>query len=356
MPPSDKKPRRRPTRGDSKPTPDAAGKVRLQRVMADSGVASRRDCEQMITDGLVEVNGERVDHLPVFVDPARDRIVVDGRPLKPIRAGQRAAGRGVLPGRVYVMLHKPSRVLCTTSDDATDRSGVPLGGGRTTVSELVQHSSGARLYPVGRLEYHATGLVLMTNDGALADRLTHARYGVTRTYRVTIKGRASSELLRDLRRRLAADNAPPEPSPVAGRIGRNGRATIDSSTRPPDSVRIMRDPAAAAPGGAPADASPNTVIEITLREGKSRQLRPILEQMGALVRKLTRVGIGPVRLRGVAVGQWRDLTPDEVSQLMQAGGLADQPGRRPSARPSPRAPSPRNRPGARPPRRGDRRS
>gem|GEM_PF-498531 len=332
MPPRDKNPFT--SRSSSNDAPNQ-NHVRLQRVMADAGVASRRDCEQMITQGLVEVNGERVDHLPVFVDPLNDRIVVDGRALKPLRKGAQSSsdGRGVLPGRTYVMLHKPDRVLCTTSDDATDRSGVSLGGGRTTVSELVQHPSGARLYPVGRLEYHSTGLVLMTNDGALADRLTHARYGVTRTYRVTIKGHASSELVRDLRRRVAADEAAPEPPPVAGRIVRGRRVGPDTSElAPKDSVRIVRTPVAA---GADSQvlASANTVIEITLREGKSRQLRAILEQMGALTRKLTRVGIGPLRLRGVALGQWRDLTRDEVAMLMQAGGLSDTPLPRPRPRP-----------------------
>lgn len=277
--------------------PDAsttARGVRLQRVMADAGVASRRDCEAMIERGLVEVNGRVVTRLPVFIDPAVDRVAVDGRPL---RIGRRAGGAGntrrsARDDRLYIMLHKPDRVLCTTSDD-TDESR-SRGGARTTVTDLVQPRSGARVYPVGRLDYHSTGLVLLTNDGELADRLTHARYGVTRTYRVTIKGDVRADILDDLRRRVG--KADPD----------DGNAGADRG------VRVAR---------APTAESPNTVLEVTLREGRNRQLRAILEQMGCLVRKLTRVGIGPLRLRAVAVGEWRNLTREEVRSLRVAGGL-----------------------------------
>lgn len=276
------------------PAPTARG-VRLQRVMADAGVASRRDCEAMIERGLVEVNGRVVTRLPVFIDPAVDRVAVDGRPL---RVGRRAGGAGntrrsARDDRLYIMLHKPDRVLCTTSDDTEESRS--RGGARTTVTDLVQPRSGARVYPVGRLDYHSTGLVLLTNDGELADRLTHARYGVTRTYRVTIKGDVRADILDDLRRRVG--KADPD----------DGHAGADRG------VRVAR---------APTAESPNTVLEVTLREGRNRQLRAILEQMGCLVRKLTRVGIGPLRLRAVAVGEWRNLTREEVRSLRVAGGLA----------------------------------
>lgn len=300
-----------PDRNHRQPDPDASNQrgVRLQRVMADAGVASRRDCEEMIQKGLVEVNGEIADHLPVFVDPAKDRITVEGKLLKIAKPAQ--DGSKGLGGRVYVMLHKPDRVLCTTSDELGAEGGGDGGAGRTTVIDLVNHSSGARLYPAGRLDYHTTGLVLMTNDGALADRLTHARYGITRTYRVTLKGRVSQELLSDLRRRLGV-----QPS-------RGGAAREDGG----DSVRLVRQPGEVLSHVHRPDAtgpmiSPNSVIEITLREGKSKQLRPIIEQMGALVRKLTRTAIGPLRLRGVAVGEWRDLSQVEGDDLMVATGLA----------------------------------
>lgn len=308
--------------------------------MADAGVASRRDCEEMITRGLVEVNGKIVDHLPAFVDPAKDRIVVDGQPLKIARkppGGENAAGR--LAGRVYVMLHKPDRVLCTTRDEVGDsNAGASFGGGgaggaRTTVTDLVQHPSGARLYPAGRLDYHTTGLVLMTNDGVLVDRLTHARYGVTRTYRITVKGRVSQELLRDLRRRLGVERSPaPTDRDVAGRVA--GGRRINGEDRTPDSVRLVREPGQMTTIGRDGVRtevpSINSVIEITLREGRSRQLKAILEQMGALTRKLTRTAIGPLRLRGVAIGQWRDLTREEVDTLMQSTGLTGGRGGKPA--------------------------
>lgn len=283
--------------------------VRLQRVLADAGVASRRECEAMIERGRVEVNGQTVTRLPVFVDPARDRISVDGRPLRTGPAPAAAGRRGRHPSdRVYVMLHKPDRVLCTTRDDAA-----PTDGGRTTVLDLVHHRSGARLYPVGRLDYHCTGLVLLTNDGDLADRLTHARYGTTRTYRVTVKGQVRPDVLDDLRRRVGKHD-PEDPQNLRG-------------------VRIARAPGTALRTDRPA--SPNTVLEITLREGRSRRLQVILEQMGCIVRKLTRVGIGPLRLSGVAVGQWRDLTREEVTMLKRAAGASDlHAGKGPAAQPA----------------------
>lgn len=270
--------------------------MRLQRVLADAGVASRRECEAMIERGLVEVNGVTVTRLPVFVDPARDRIAVDGRPLRGAASvppvSRRAARRS---DRIYVMLHKPDRVLCTTRDDAPAADGA-----RTTVLDLVRHRSGARLYPVGRLDYHSTGLVLLTNDGELADRLTHARYGVTRTYRVTVKGHVRPETLDDLRRRVGADSNP-------GVDGTRG-------------VRIARSPGT----GPNGQVSSNTVLELTIREGKSRRLSAVLEQMGCIVRKLTRVGVGPLRLSGIAVGEWRDLTRDEVELLKRAASGSDR--------------------------------
>lgn len=279
------------------------GRIRLQRLMADAGVASRRDCEAMIEKGLVEVNGQTVTRLPVFVDPRSDRVVVDGAPLRfhrprggegdsrRTRAAAAAGDRG--PRRTYIMLNKPDRVLCTTRDDA------PPEAARTTVLDLVSRAEQKRIYPVGRLDYHSTGLVLLTDDGVLADRLTHARYGVTRTYRVTIKGEIRPDILEDLARRVGVrDTSEPAERQAGG------------AAHP--SVRVARSPGA---------ESANSVLEVTLREGRNRLLRSVLEQMGCVVRKLTRVGLGPLRLSGVAVGEWRDLTADEVRLLMLAGGM-----------------------------------
>lgn len=283
----------------------------------------------MIERGLVEVNGKTVSRLPVFVDPTTDRVVVDGRPLRLARPrgpslprSRRSEPPPPVTGRVYIMLHKPDRVLCTTRDEAgagpNGVAGKGEAGARATVIDLVNHR--ARLFPVGRLDYHSTGMVLLTNDGDLADRLTHARYGVTRTYRVTVKGHIRPDMLDDLRRRVGK---PSESDP------QNLRG-----------VRVAREAGTASAGGG-KPASANSILEITLREGKSRKLQSVLEQMGIVVRKLTRVGIGPLRLTGVAVGEWRELTRDEVRMLKHAGSASDSAvggdGRRP---PAPRTPRP----------------
>jgi len=272
------------------------GAVRLQRFMADAGVASRRVCEEMIEEGRVEVNGEVVTALPVFVDPARDRVVVDGRPLPRQRDG-RAGPAGAATRRLYIMLNKPGRTLTTTHDEA----------GRRTVLDLVQHPSGARLYPVGRLGFETTGLVLLTNDGELANRLMHARYGVPKTYRAEVKGNVDESALHRLEREAfrserwarkkeaqqAAPVAPEGPKPPSGRV----RMSI-----------IKRE-------------AGRTVLEITLAEGRNRQVERVLGEAGWPVKKLACTAVGPVTLVGVAPGEWRELDRDEVRALRKAAGL-----------------------------------
>lgn len=278
------------------------GMVRLQRVMADAGVASRRECEAMIESGQVEVNGRVVTSLPVFVDPRVDRIVVAGRPLpRPGRGGKGAkseTGAGA-SRRIYVMLNKPARTLTTTRDEA----------GRRTVMDLVQHPSGARLYPVGRLGFETTGLLLLTNDGELTSRLTHARYGVPKTYRAEVKGevdetalhRLEREALRGERRARRTRRAQTPvirtseqgPTPSAGRV----------------SMRIVKRE-----GG-------KTVLEITMAEGGNRQVERVLGEAGWPVKKLACIAVGPVRLSEVAPGEWRELEREEVRALRQAAGL-----------------------------------
>jgi 23S rRNA pseudouridine2605 synthase len=253
-------------------------------------VASRRDCERMITDGRVHVNGKLVTALPVFVDPREDRISVDGVPLP---GAERTARR------VYVMLNKPDNTLGTTRDQLAYEKG-----GRKTVSDLVKHSSGARLFPVGRLDFHSTGLVLMTNDGALAERLTHARYGVGKTYRVWVANRVTPENLDMLRRRIGQKDATdPEGRPTGGvRI-------VSDAEEPDDQHRRTRTE----PG--------TTVLEIQARQGKTEPLGEMLTAVGCRVKRIARVAIGPLRLMGVKPGGWRDLTKDELRTLKEAAGL-----------------------------------
>lgn len=298
---------------------EAAG-LRLQKVLADAGIASRRACEEMIESGRVEVNGQIVDKLPVFVDPTVDRIAVDGNLLRLFHSGPKLSRRAqkaseqLKAERVYIMLFKPDRVIATTHDDA------PEGVLRTTVLDLVKAPEGVRLFPVGRLDYHSAGLVLLTNDGVLADRLTHARYGVSKTYRVTIKGVPGPKLLEDLRRRVGKDE-PMAIAPARQTPGRNSGSLAPTGQPSDGGVRIARDPGAVDSEGR---AATNTVLEITLREGKNRQLKPILEQMGCNVRRIVRVGIGPLRLRGLKSGESRNLTREEVTALKLAGGMTPE--------------------------------
>jgi pseudouridine synthase len=257
------------------------------------GVASRRECEQMILDGRVEVNGRLVAELPAFVDPREDRITVDGRPLRvePRRAS-----------RVYVMLNKPDNTLGTTKDELAYEKG-----GRRTVTDLVEHPSGARLYPVGRLDYHTTGLVVMTNDGELAQRLTHASFGITKTYRVWLGEPPTPEQLAVLRRR----------------VGKRG--AVDEAGAETGGVRVVEPPRRRN-----EIAQPSSVIEVEVREGRTDPLEDVLVQAGCRVKRIARTGIGPLRLIGVKPGEWRDLTKDEVRTLMDATGLGrPAPGRRP---------------------------
>lgn len=252
-------------------TPETTpGRVRLQRFLADAGVAARRTCEAMIEAGRVRVNGHAVKRLPVFVDPESDRIDVDGVGIK-----------GIIR-RVYVMLHKPERVLVTTADEE--------GVGRTTVSDLVDHPAASRLFPVGRLDFASTGLVLLTNDGELANRLTHRRYGVEKRYEATVRGGIDDAAVAAVRTTLARA--------AGGRAPDIRRARIEDG---------------------------KTILEITLRESTGKELREVLKHLGMPVKRLTRVAIGPLELRGLGSAQWRELTRDELHALRKASGAERPP-------------------------------
>lgn len=252
-------------------------KVRLQRVLAEAGVAARRVCEKLIEDGHVAVNGRTVTTLPVFVDPESDRITVDGRGIR------RSETR-----KLYIMLNKPSRMLTTTADEP--------GLDRATIMELVKHPSRARLVPVGRLDFHTAGLVLLTNDGGMVNRLTHPRYGVAKTYRCVVKGSwddaAVSRLEQLLNRAQKKDDR------------RVGRVAPSAGSR----VRL---------GIVKRDRS-GTTLAITLREGRTGNIAKMLTGAGAPVRSLERVAMGPLELTGLARGHWRELERREVQALKKA--------------------------------------
>ncbi len=293
---------------------DKARGERLQRVMAEFGVASRRHCELLIREGRVQVNGQPVVDLPAWVDPATDRIEVNGQVInkarkspKPDAAALSAPPRSDVSARttvrrVYIMVNKPRGVISTASDDL----------GRRSVLDLVdlkgQLPAGApRLYPVGRLDAESTGLILLTNDGTLTERLTHPSHEVSKHYTVTCRGQLSDDQLKKLNeglylaQRKGSKNRPP--------AGRARRASADHVQR----LAVHRDRA----------RGDTTLLEMTLTEGQNREIRRLVAAIGSKVRRLHRDGIGPLRLKGLATGEWRFLTTAEVRKLFHAAGLED---------------------------------
>lgn len=271
------------TPNNSKNAPnDKQGRIRLQRYLADAGIAARRACEILIEQGHVNVNGKLVRELPAFVDPETDAVTVDGRPVP--RPDSR---------KIYVMLNKPARVLGTTADEP--------GGERTTILDLVDHPSKPRLVPVGRLGYETMGLVLLTNDGELVNRLTHPRFGVSKTYRAVVKGVLSptniEELERELNRLQRKDDR--HAARVAPTTGRRVRLSL-----------IDHEPG-------------KTLLAITLNEGKTGDLAQMLTTAGAPVRVLERIAIGPLELTSLARGRWRELEPAELKRIRAASRHAE---------------------------------
>jgi pseudouridine synthase len=258
---------------------DASRGQRLQRVLADAGVASRRACEDLIRKGAVEVNGQVVTELPAWVDPHTDRIRVEGRPIpKPER-------------HLYLMLNKPTRTLTSAADEP--------GSDRRTVLDLVDHPAKARLFPVGRLDYDTVGLLLLTNDGELANRLTHPRFGAPKTYRVVVRGRLDQDAAKEIERGIYLAER------KAGRtVGAVRTAHVELTV-------LKRD-------------REKTTLELTLREGRNRQVRRMLAAVGFPVKSLERVGMGPLRLKGVPRGAWRELTAAEIKALRRAAAVGDQ--------------------------------
>jgi 23S rRNA pseudouridine2605 synthase len=235
---------------------------RLQKFLSRAGVASRRQAESLILEGKVKVNGRVVTELGVKIDPEKDRVQVEGKRVQ-------------LPSApVTFMLHKPSGFVSTTRDPQ----------GRRTVMDLAPQEHG-RLYPVGRLDYDATGLMLLTNDGELAQRLTHPRYQVPRTYRVTVAGEMPGPALEKLARGIELDGRP-------------------VSTE----VRLIKS------------GSGKTILEITVWEGRYHLIKRLLEDVGYPVLKLKRIAFGPLRLGRLARGVCRPLTRQEQVNLQVTVG------------------------------------
>jgi len=236
--------------------------VRLQKVLAEAGLASRRVAEQLIAEGRVEVNGE-VAVLGRRVDPESDVVRVDGSRLPTARRHR------------YLMLNKPRGVVTTLDDPA----------GRSTVADYMPR--GSRLFYVGRLDADTSGLLLLTNDGDLTNRLTHQRYEVPKTYIAAVEGKMGSATLRRLR----------------------DGVVLDDSELVPDAVRLLQ-----------ASAS-GSLLRITLHEGRNRVVRRLLEAVGHPVVDLSRVAFGPLELGTLGVGQVRELTRDELGSLLDITDL-----------------------------------
>lgn len=284
---------------------DATRGVRLQKVLAEAGVGSRRYCEDLIVAGQVRVNGDLVTALPAWVDPDQDRISIDGKPM-------RRTSRGIrFPHKIYVILNKPRRVISTTKDPQ----------GRRQVTDMIDLPEAPRLFPVGRLDADTTGLILMTNDGELAQLLAHPRNEVTKEYQVSIKGRLNDEDVETLKRGLF----------LAGRKRKPTQANTLAKRTAMQQVRRL-DYSRGKTG------NERTRLSITLNEGQNREIRRLMAKLGFSVRRLERVALGPLKLKGLAPGQWRMLTQQELKQLkgLARGQTAQDKPTRPQTRNQPR--------------------
>lgn len=280
-------------RSQTDPDPDGPSGVRLHKYLADRGIGSRRACEDMIAHGRVTVNGSVVTTMPVLIDPTTDRIIVDGEAIRPQKAER----------RVYVLLNKPRKTLSTTTDP----------DGRRTCLDLVDHPSGARLFPVGRLDYDTMGLLLLTNDGDLANGLTHPGRGVEKTYRAVVKGNLDESELDMLEGVFRAVRRGPRPGGAGPRGGERRGKPRRKGGPPPVHLSIVKH------------EPDRTVIDITLAEGRGAEVQDVLARFSKPVKKLVRIRLGPLELKGVELGAWRDLSPMEVHKLRRAAKGERQP-------------------------------
>jgi 23S rRNA pseudouridine2605 synthase len=241
----------------------------------------------MVLDGRVAVNGKTVRELPILVDPNVDKVDVDG---ERIRLRERVA----TSGRVYIVMNKPKGIYSTNVAQGEQTRAIDLIGGRIP----------GRVYPVGQLDADAKGLLLLTNDGDLTNRLTHPRYGVAKTYRAVVDGEVDPAELQRLEQGIWMGDR-------EGKGFKTGRSQIKI-------IKRMKE---------------KSILEITLREGKNREIRRMLAGVGHKVRDLTRTKLGPLTLEGLNPGDFRELSPREVKELQRAArGEREQAGTSPHKR------------------------
>lgn len=235
-------------------------KERLQKLISSAGLASRRAAEELIKQGKVKVNGETAA-LGMSADPDTDVVTVNGRRLR------------IAETRVYIMLNKPRGYVTTLSDEK----------GRKTVAELVK-GAGRRLYPVGRLDLNSEGLLIMTDDGEAANALMHPSHEVGKTYRVTVSGREPEAAVRELEAMREVEGESIRPAQVSF-IAQTGEDRYQ--------------------------------LELTIHEGRNRQVRKMCAAAGLEVRRLQRITEGELRLDGLQCGKWRHLTQEELDWLLK---------------------------------------
>jgi pseudouridine synthase len=232
--------------------------VRLQKFLADAGVASRRAGEQMILAGRVAVNGHTVQALGTKIDTVHDHVTVDGKPVRAKR-------------KIYLAMNKPSGLVCSRSDEFS----------RPTIYDLLPREWG-HLHSVGRLDYNSEGLLFLTNDGEFSLRLTHPRYGVRKKYLASVEGRVAGEML-----------------------GRFTHGVYHQGERlKAEKARLV------------SASKTRSVVELELAEGKYREVRRLFEAEGMSVRRLQRIQIGKIKLGELKPGKWRTLTGPEIKSLL----------------------------------------
>lgn len=271
-------------------------KERIQKILANAGVDSRRNVELLVLQGRITVNGQVKNQLPILVDPEKDKIEVDGEPIK-LKTPQAQK-------KVYILMNKPKGVYCTNVAQGVQRRAI----------DLLPEDFPFRVYPVGRLDAESRGLLILTNDGDLTNRLTHPRFGISKSYIAEVEGYVQPEAIEQLNKGIW----------LADKEG-HGFKTL------PSRVKIINR------------GRDRSSLEITIREGRNRQVRRMLADLGHKVTRLTRIRMGKLTLHGVGPGHWRFLTTSEVKDLIketrkaaQHAGDSEAP---PSKTPSPRKPS-----------------